>query len=210
MYVGYKYGSNENYDENDGFSMPQIENKTKKNALFFPIRLPRLSQDWLSDLANCSRNSQLTVLHSVFTIRSSWYEGHAPFDSSKATLSRMMYLTSRRFTKTIFGLALPPITTYFYLIRINYVILQVLEHRWLRKKKLLFPTRRAHTHAHIRIHIMLKSTYRLRHKRHKRQCQDLFPFILCILLFSLHTWTHSRYTYNTNGILFVFIQDLCN
>jgi len=33
--IGSKYGSNENYDGNDGFSMPQIENKTRKNALFY-------------------------------------------------------------------------------------------------------------------------------------------------------------------------------
>jgi len=31
----FKYGSNGNYDGNDGFSTPQIENKTRKNTLFF-------------------------------------------------------------------------------------------------------------------------------------------------------------------------------
>jgi len=31
--VGFKYGFNGNYDGNDGFSRPQIENKTRKNLL---------------------------------------------------------------------------------------------------------------------------------------------------------------------------------
>jgi len=46
--VGSKYGSNENYDENDkndGFSTPQTENKTRKNSLFFFTRMQCLSQD---------------------------------------------------------------------------------------------------------------------------------------------------------------------
>jgi len=43
--VGSKYGSNGNYDGNDGFSTSQIENKTRKNTLFFSIRIQYLSQD---------------------------------------------------------------------------------------------------------------------------------------------------------------------
>jgi len=33
--VESKYESSENYDGNDGFSPPQIENKTRKDTLFF-------------------------------------------------------------------------------------------------------------------------------------------------------------------------------
>jgi len=43
--VGFKYGSNGNYDGNDGFLIPQIENKTRKNTLVFSIRIQCLSQD---------------------------------------------------------------------------------------------------------------------------------------------------------------------
>jgi len=38
-----EYGWNGNYDRNDGFSTPQIENKRRKNILFFFTRI--LSQD---------------------------------------------------------------------------------------------------------------------------------------------------------------------
>jgi hypothetical protein len=31
--VGSKYGSNGNYDGNDGFPTPQIENETRRNAI---------------------------------------------------------------------------------------------------------------------------------------------------------------------------------
>jgi len=37
--VGSKYGSNGNYDGIDGFSTLQIENKTRKNTLFFSTRM---------------------------------------------------------------------------------------------------------------------------------------------------------------------------
>jgi len=42
--VESKYGSNENHGRNDGFST-QIENKIRKNTLFFSTRIRCLSQD---------------------------------------------------------------------------------------------------------------------------------------------------------------------
>jgi len=35
----FKYGSDGNYDGNDGFSTSQIKNKTRKNILVFSIRM---------------------------------------------------------------------------------------------------------------------------------------------------------------------------
>jgi len=57
--VESEYGSNENYDGNDGFSTPQIENETRKNTLLF---------------STTDTNSQLAAHGSslaVFTVRSS-------------------------------------------------------------------------------------------------------------------------------------------
>jgi hypothetical protein len=42
--VGSKYGSDGNYNKNDGFST-RIENETRQNTLFFSTRIQCLSQD---------------------------------------------------------------------------------------------------------------------------------------------------------------------
>jgi len=79
--------------EMTGFSTPQIENKTWKNASFFSAEIQCLSR--ASSLISLI-HSQLTVLHSRSSQFARLDTTHAPFDSSKGILPRVTYLTLRR------------------------------------------------------------------------------------------------------------------
>jgi len=166
--VESEYRWNGKYNGNNGFSTSQIKNQTRKNfiLLYYSRKI--------SSLISLTRNSQLTVLHrsSQFTRLDTT---HAPFDPSPATFPRDLFnfKTFHMITRK------PPehsyrLIAYFCLIRINYVILQILERQQLFPAAVLLSATRSYTRTRTQCDLDRLIGFWCDHK----QSQGLFPFIL--------------------------------
>jgi len=75
-FVGSKYGSNGNYDGNDGFFDVSDWKQSKKEYFILLYRIQCLKTSCLISLTDLA-DSQLAVHSSaIFTVRSSWYDSH--------------------------------------------------------------------------------------------------------------------------------------